>query len=76
MGTNVDALVYGLKRFPALRRMTITPAAHGWIFAPLYETPMIRALAPAKGLQLPDSTQLANNAGWRDAAGGLCLGEF
>lgn len=51
MGPNVDALIYGLKRFPALRRMTITPAAHGWIFAPLYETPMIRALP--KGFNYP-----------------------
>lgn len=51
IGSDVDALIYGLKRFPALRRMTITPAAHGWIFAPLYETPMIRALL--KGLNYP-----------------------
>lgn len=42
--SDVDAFIYGLKRFPALRRITITPAAHGWLFAPLYETPMIRAL--------------------------------
>ncbi|KAF7547408.1 hypothetical protein G7Z17_g7733 [Cylindrodendrum hubeiense] len=37
-----DALVYALLRFPSLRRITITPAAHGFIFMPLYETPMIR----------------------------------
>ncbi|XHG02546.1 hypothetical protein AWENTII_005893 [Aspergillus wentii] len=41
--SDVDAFIYGLKRFPALKRVTITPAAHGWLFAPLYATPMIRA---------------------------------
>lgn len=42
-GADADALRYGLSRFPALRRLAITPAAHGSLFAPLYETPMIRA---------------------------------
>ncbi|KAJ5175096.1 uncharacterized protein N7482_000973 [Penicillium canariense] len=37
------AFLYGLERFPRLKRVTVTPAAHGWLFAPLYETPMIRA---------------------------------
>lgn len=40
---DIEALRYGLQRFPSLRRITITPAAHGWLFSPLYETPMIRA---------------------------------
>ncbi|KAJ0416006.1 hypothetical protein BJY00DRAFT_326607 [Aspergillus carlsbadensis] len=40
---DAEAFVYGLKRFTALKRVTVTPAAHGWIYAPLYETPMIRA---------------------------------
>ncbi|KAF4919570.1 hypothetical protein CGCVW01_v007723 [Colletotrichum viniferum] len=31
------------KRFPNLRRVTITPAAHGILFFPQYLTPMIRA---------------------------------
>ncbi|ROW06355.1 hypothetical protein VPNG_07511 [Cytospora leucostoma] len=31
------------KWFPALKRITLTPAAHGFLFTPLYETPMIRA---------------------------------
>lgn len=34
---------YGLQRFPSLKRITITPAAHGWLYTPLYQTPMIRA---------------------------------
>lgn len=54
-GSDVDALLYGLKRFPALRRMTITPGAHGWIFAPLYETPMIRALPKGFNYPIPRS---------------------
>ncbi|PYI09468.1 hypothetical protein BO78DRAFT_438098 [Aspergillus sclerotiicarbonarius CBS 121057] len=40
---DVDALAYGLKRFPSLKRITITPATHGYLFNPLYETPMIRS---------------------------------
>jgi hypothetical protein len=42
-GADIDALRHGLDRFPSLRRITITPAAHGFLFTPLYETPMIRA---------------------------------
>ncbi|KAJ5195312.1 uncharacterized protein N7498_008750 [Penicillium cinerascens] len=37
-----EAFLYGLERFPRLKRVTVTPATHGWLFAPLYET-MIRA---------------------------------
>ncbi|RAK77392.1 uncharacterized protein BO72DRAFT_428617 [Aspergillus fijiensis CBS 313.89] len=49
--SDVEALVYGLRRFPALERITITPAAHGWLYQPLYETPMIRAFP--KGFNYP-----------------------
>ncbi|KAI5302858.1 hypothetical protein KEM56_000274, partial [Ascosphaera pollenicola] len=38
-----DALVYGFQQFVNLKRITLTPAAHGFIFRPLYRTPMIRA---------------------------------
>lgn len=37
------AFIYGLNRFPRLEKVTVTPGAHGWLFAPLYDTPMIRA---------------------------------
>lgn len=39
------AVQYALQesRFPNLTRVTVTPAAHGFLFFPLYETPMIRA---------------------------------
>lgn len=40
---DAEALRYGLRRFPALRTLRVTPAAHGVLFFPLYETPMIRA---------------------------------
>ncbi|PTB40687.1 uncharacterized protein TrAFT101_005855 [Trichoderma asperellum] len=42
-GADAEAFRYALQQFPALQRVTITPAAHGWLFTPLYETPMIRA---------------------------------
>ncbi|KAF5011253.1 hypothetical protein FDECE_2606 [Fusarium decemcellulare] len=35
---------YALQRFPRLKRVTVTPAAHGFLFEPLYKTPMIRDL--------------------------------
>ncbi|KAK3902252.1 hypothetical protein C8A05DRAFT_15672, partial [Staphylotrichum tortipilum] len=40
---DIDAFRYALQRFPSLARVTITPFAHGLLFTPLYETPMIRA---------------------------------
>lgn len=44
VGSDIEAFRYGLKRFPALKRVTVTPAAHGYLYTPLYETPMIRSL--------------------------------
>ncbi|KAL6906827.1 hypothetical protein GGI43DRAFT_420771 [Trichoderma evansii] len=41
---DIKAFEYGLKRFTALKRITLTPATHGFIFNPLYDTPMIRSL--------------------------------
>jgi hypothetical protein len=28
--------VYGLDRFPELTKVAVTPAAHGWLFCPLF----------------------------------------
>ena len=50
---DADAFEYGLQRFPALRRVTITPVAHGWLWRPLYETPMIRAFPPCFNYPVP-----------------------
>ncbi|KAF4969558.1 hypothetical protein FSARC_3241 [Fusarium sarcochroum] len=40
---DIEAFKYGLRRFPSLKRVTITPATHGRLWQPLYRTPMIRA---------------------------------
>lgn len=50
---DIEALEYGLKRFPALKRITITPATHGYLFNPLYETPMIRSLPYGLNYRIP-----------------------
>ncbi|KOS38368.1 hypothetical protein ACN38_g10818 [Penicillium nordicum] len=51
------AFLYGLERFPRLKRVTVTPAAHGWLFAPLYETPMIRAFPYGLNYPIPRGWQ-------------------
>ncbi|EWG42586.1 hypothetical protein FVEG_04350 [Fusarium verticillioides 7600] len=45
LSSNADeeAFRYAIQRFTQLTKVTITPAAHGFLFMPLYETPMIRA---------------------------------
>ncbi|RAH48813.1 uncharacterized protein BO95DRAFT_489193 [Aspergillus brunneoviolaceus CBS 621.78] len=55
--SDVEALVRGLRRFPALERITITPAAHGWLYQPLYETPMIRAFPNGFNYPIPPKKQ-------------------
>lgn len=50
-GADVDALRYALERFPSLRRITITPAAHGELDAPRYDMPMMRSFP--KGFNYP-----------------------
>ncbi|KAG5789087.1 hypothetical protein H9Q69_011854 [Fusarium xylarioides] len=42
-GRDADALRYGLSRFPNLKRVTLSPAAHGILGRPLYPTPTIRS---------------------------------
>ncbi|KAF5677835.1 hypothetical protein FDENT_9132 [Fusarium denticulatum] len=46
-----DALKYGLLRFPNLRRVVVSPAAHGKPSLPWYLTPTIRSLP--RGLLYP-----------------------
>lgn len=50
-GADISALTYVLERFRSLRRITITPAAHGSLDRPLYETPMIKSFP--KGFNYP-----------------------
>ncbi|KAI1043815.1 hypothetical protein LB505_010705 [Fusarium chuoi] len=38
-----DIFRYILRQFPSLKRVVVTPAAHGYLFEPLYRTPMIRS---------------------------------
>ncbi|KAL7939391.1 hypothetical protein V8C35DRAFT_326446 [Trichoderma chlorosporum] len=42
-GADKEAFIYGLRQFTSLRTVTVTPAAHGMLFSPLYKTPMVRA---------------------------------
>ncbi|KAL6898662.1 hypothetical protein GGI43DRAFT_82938 [Trichoderma evansii] len=42
-----------LLHFPALRKVTITPATHGCPFTPLYETPTIRAIPFGMNYPIP-----------------------
>ncbi|KAI0809578.1 hypothetical protein GGR55DRAFT_689337 [Xylaria sp. FL0064] len=52
-GADIEALRHGLCCFPSLQRITIMPAAHGRLYTPLYETPMIRALSLGFNYPLP-----------------------
>ncbi|KAL6690471.1 hypothetical protein J3F84DRAFT_389425 [Trichoderma pleuroticola] len=52
-GSDEEAFLYGLRRFPSLRTVTVTPAAHGMLFSPLHMTPMIRALPFGFNYPLP-----------------------
>jgi hypothetical protein len=54
-GADLDAFRYGLERFPLIQTVTITPLAHGRLFTPLYETPMIRAFPRGFNYLLPRS---------------------
>jgi hypothetical protein len=48
---DIDTFKYGLERFPALKRVTVTPSAQGMDHKPLYRTPMIRTFPP--GFEYP-----------------------
>ncbi|KAL6791915.1 hypothetical protein J3E68DRAFT_409686 [Trichoderma sp. SZMC 28012] len=52
-GADKEAFIYGLRQFPSLRTVTVTPAAHGMLFSPLYKTPMIRAFPFGFNYPLP-----------------------
>ncbi|OAA78833.1 F-box domain, cyclin-like protein [Akanthomyces lecanii RCEF 1005] len=69
-GADEAALAYGLARFPNLARVTVTPAAHGFLHAPLYQTPMIRALPAGFNYAVPRGwpcvalASLADTSAW------------
>ncbi|KFY19068.1 hypothetical protein V493_08164 [Pseudogymnoascus sp. VKM F-4281 (FW-2241)] len=58
---HIIALEKHIGSFPALQRIVITPAAHGWIYNPLYETPMIRAFPRGFNHYIPRSWPLPGN---------------
>jgi hypothetical protein len=82
-GADIEAFRYALQQFPALQTVTVTPAAHGWLFTPLYETPMIRAFPYGFNYPIPRGwpiTRLTENseelAPWEDSKTrwrGYCL---
>ncbi|KAF4768585.1 hypothetical protein HAV15_002121 [Penicillium sp. str.  len=51
--SDVDAFIYGVRRFPGLKRVTITSATHGWLYASLYQTPMIRSFPRGFNYPIP-----------------------
>lgn len=61
-GADEATFRYALQRFSSLERVTITPAAHGWLFSPLYETPTIRALPRGFNYPIPRGWPTAPDA--------------
>ncbi|RYP13722.1 hypothetical protein DL767_010626 [Monosporascus sp. MG133] len=51
---HAHAFETNIGRFPALRSIIITPAAHGRLFNPLYETPMIRSFPRGFNYPIPN----------------------
>lgn len=81
-GADEAAFRYALQRFPSLERVTITPAAHGWLFNPRYETPTIRALPYGLNYPIPRGWPTAPDVcpprsmwPWLDDDGGDADGE-
>jgi hypothetical protein len=60
---DVKALRYGLERFPSLKRITITPAVHGLLYEPAYETPMIRSFPYGFNYPIPRTWPLGEYGG-------------
>ncbi|KAJ4128215.1 hypothetical protein NW768_008503 [Fusarium equiseti] len=50
---DIEAFKHGIRRFPNLKRVTVTPSTHGNIGQPMYQTPMIRAFPPRFDYPLP-----------------------
>jgi len=52
-GADWKVFEYALDRFPSLRRITISTKAHGKLFMPRYETPLIRSFPYGSVYALP-----------------------
>lgn len=59
-GADAEALKYVLGRFSSLRRITITPTAHGKLDKTLYNTPMIRSFPLGFNYPIPLSWPLSD----------------
>lgn len=57
------AFIYGLARFPQLKRVTVTPMAHGRTFSPLYQTPTIRTFPYGFNYPIPRGWQASFTEG-------------
>ncbi|KAF5254155.1 hypothetical protein FANTH_1037 [Fusarium anthophilum] len=55
LSSNADeeAFRYAVLRFPQLTKVAVTPLAHGFLFLPLYNIPMIRAFPPGFVYPIP-----------------------
>ncbi|KAL2677151.1 hypothetical protein Neosp_010919 [[Neocosmospora] mangrovei] len=61
-----DYFRYALQRFPRLKRVTVTPGAHGFLFEPFYKTPMIRNLPYGFLYPIPRGWQVSRDGINRD----------
>ncbi|KAF9760751.1 hypothetical protein IL306_004144 [Fusarium sp. DS 682] len=63
LSSNADqeAFRYAAPRFPQLTKVTVSPVAHGFLFMPLYQTPMIRAFP--SGFVYPPPRTWPNDTG-------------
>lgn len=61
-GADADALMVGLQAFPMLERIEVTPATHGYLYTPLYRTPMIRGFLYGFNYPLPRGWPTAGEA--------------
>ena len=68
-GADETAFRYAVQRFPRLNKVTVTPATHGFLFTPLYQTPMIRAFPPGFVYPLPRGWPSDENSALDDSDG-------
>lgn len=51
--SDLHAFSYAIERFPSLKRVEVTPSAHGSLFTPLYPTPTIRSFPKSFNYPIP-----------------------
>ncbi|KAH7186251.1 uncharacterized protein B0J16DRAFT_400318 [Fusarium flagelliforme] len=68
-GADETAFRYAVQRFPRLNKVTVTPATHGFLFTPLYQTPMIRSFPSGFVYPLPRGWPSNENSELDDSDG-------